>query len=91
MATKQPSKQAEKKESDALGLLCVIGVFCIPLLLIFVFVRLLQTQGAPVWYLCIHGTLCVASVILAINLLRIGLCPAVRDYNRGRRRERSER
>ena len=91
MEAKKLADKTTKKESDALGLLCVIGVFCIPLLLIFVFIRLLQTHGAPVWYLCIHGVLCAASVILAVNLIRIGLCSAMRDFNRGRRRERSER
>ena len=90
MRVKQPADETAKKESDAAGLLCMIGVFVNPPFLIFVFIRLLITRGAPDWYLWLHGVLCVMSIVLVMNLFRNGLFRAVRDYSRGRRRERSK-
>lgn len=90
MNEKQP-EETGKKESDAIGLLCVVGVFFIPIFSIFVFVRLLITHGAPDWYLWVHGVLSGISVILVIHLIWIGIVPAVRDFKSGRRRERSNK
>ena len=89
MRTKPAAEPEKKKESDAAGVVCLAGVFFIPVFLVFVFIRLFLSHGAPVWYLWLHGALCGMSILLAVIFIRLGLFPAVRDYRSGRRRERS--
>ena len=80
----------KKKESDAVGWLCLAATFFLPLFMIFIFVRLLITHGAPVWYLVLHGILTVLAVLQVVFFFRQGLVSAVRNAMNGRDRERSK-
>ena len=78
----------EKKEGcDTLGLICLVAALLFPLGMISVFIRLLSTRGAPVWYLCLHGIVTVGILMQGILFFRMGLTRAVHNWRAGRRRE----
>ena len=77
----------KKEGRDALGLLCLAATFIFPLGLIYVFSRLLNTQGAPVWYLWLHGIITVGFLMQVIQFFRMGLIRAVHNWRAGRRGE----
>ncbi len=68
---------AGKKLGRFLDVLCVAGVFLIPVVL-GVFLYILATlEGAPVWYLVLHGILFAASVAALIRFIAAGLLRAI--------------
>jgi mannose/fructose/N-acetylgalactosamine-specific phosphotransferase system component IID len=84
---KKPRPVAKKEGNDTAGLLSLIATILLPLLMIFVFVRLLISRGAPVWYLILHGIVTVGMVVQVIQFIRMGLIGALRNRRADRRRE----
>ena len=62
-----------------LDICCVVCVFLVPVFGGSFFVILLSLDGAPEWYLIVHGILFAASVVGLIHLIALGLFRAVRQ------------
>ena len=68
---------AGKKLGCFLDVLCVAGVFLVPVILgVFLF-ALISLEGAPVWYLVLHGITFAASLLALIRFIAAGLLRAI--------------
>ena len=87
MKNQRSTPGGRKEGSDALGIICLAAAVLVPLGMIYVLIRLLNTQGAPVWYLCLHGIVTVGLIAQVFQFFRMGLIRALRNQRAGRRRE----
>lgn len=68
---------AGKKLGRFLDILCVAGVILIPVSLgVFLF-ALISLEGAPAWYLVLHGLLFALSIVALMDFIANGLLRAV--------------
>jgi cbb3-type cytochrome oxidase subunit 1 len=64
---------AGKKLGRFLDVLCVAGVFLVPVILgVFLF-ALISLEGAPVWYLVLHGIAFAASLLALAYYVPAGI------------------
>ena len=87
MRNKQSGTDEKNESHGTLGLLCLVATFLLPLGMIFVFIRLLGTWGAPVWYLCLHGIITAGLIMQVVMFFRMGLIQAIHNQRAGRCRE----
>ena len=86
--TEEDLKKARyERLKDMNGIVCIIFSWLFVPLMLGVFIRLLITHGAPVWYLCIHGLLTALSIFAVIFFIRIGMFRAIKNYLKSRKQE----
>ena len=86
--TEEDLKKARYEHlKDLNGIACIIFTWLFAPILLGVFIRLLITHGAPVWYLCIHGLLVALSVFAIIFFIRIGMFRAIKNFLKSRKQE----
>ncbi len=74
-----------EKLKDINGMACIAFSWIIALIMIGIFVRLVHTNGAPAWFICVHGILTVLAIVAVIFLVRLGMFRAVKEYLKSRR------
>ena len=80
-------KPKYERFKDLNGLFCILLTWIFAPVMLIVFIKLLLTHGAPIWFLCIHGLLTALSVIVIIFFIKIGMFTAIKNFLKERKRE----